>query len=339
MRTRTIFIAMVLLLVLPESGAGADRGQGELRVHADRRGRTLVLEVGPVDLPADVGYGAAIPPIGARGTWPVDGWLRSFSMELVGADGGHAPGARVHHAALFAPDERNVFDHGMRRVVAFGLETAPIRLPGELGYRIRAGDSLAIGAALFNPTDEPQPGVVLRLVMTYADARLDSRRQDVLPIYLDAVPHGQITFDAAPGETRQSTDWTPAVSGRILGLGGHLHQHGASLILEDVTEGEVLWVGEGEYDEGGKLTGVSREFFHRGLPIHAGRLYRITAVYRNPTGQTIGGAMGHVAGVLLPDDLDDLPGADRSHPDYEWDVYGIDQGHAQHHAHHHGAAG
>ena len=184
------------------------------------------------------------------------------------------------------------------------------------------GDSILLAAGFFNPTDQPFDAVYLRLHVVYADARHDTRHESVLPLYLDAVPPGQVTFDVPPGETRQSWDWQPAIAGRILALGGHLHDNGISVELQDVTTGELLFVGNAEYGTSGALTGVSRSIFARGIRISPDRVYRVTATYLNTGTKTLTGAMGHVAGLFLPDSIEDMPRADMSHPAYMSDLYG-----------------
>ena len=95
----------------------------------------------------------------------------------------------------------------------------------------------------------------------------------------------------------------------------------------------MLWVAKAEYDDDGKLTGVSRKIFLRGLKIWPDHLYRVTATYWNPTDEVIHGAMGHIGGLFLPDDIEEMPLADPDDPDYARDLYSM-----QHNseAHHHG---
>jgi hypothetical protein len=52
----------------------------------------------------------------------------------------------------------------------------------------------------------------------------------VMPVYLDVVPHGGFhSYDLPPGRSERSWEGRPAVGGRILALGGHLHRYGVSL--------------------------------------------------------------------------------------------------------------
>src|SRR5688500_13420602 len=111
-----------------------------LHIEADARRRRITLELGPVSLPGNVGYGTASAPLGVAGAWGVDGWLRSVRVEVVDAAGNVFALPVLHHAALVAPADRELFRPVARRIVAFGQETDAIRLPGQLGYRIHPAD-------------------------------------------------------------------------------------------------------------------------------------------------------------------------------------------------------
>ena len=295
-----------------------------LRVRQEARNGKLSLEYGPVTLSANVAYSGTLVPVSVTAAVPIDGWLSSFSVELVDAQGKRIKAPLLHHAGLFAPTERDLFSPAMRRIVAFGSETETIRLPGELGYRVEKGDSVLMLAALFNATEETYEGVYLRISMEYADARRDRRHQDVLPLYLDVLPPGGRMYDVPPGESKRSWDWSPAVSGRILALGGHLHKYGQKLVLEDVTTGDTLWIGTGSYDAQGELTGVSRKIYLRGMRLQREHVYRLTAVYNNPTDEVVRGAMGKIGGVFLPDRSERIA-ADRTDADYLRDWHAMVQ--------------
>ena len=335
--SRTWLEACLLSALLVVGGADDVAAQPSLHLERRERDRTLTMLAGPVSLPAKLGYDAPFVPLTVAGTWGIDGWLRAFEVDLVDGEGRIIAEQLLHHAGLIDPEERDLFNPVARRIVAFGMETDGIRLPGQLGYRVEAGDSVVLAGAFFNPTAAPFDEVYLRVRMIYADARFDSRHQSVLPFYLDAVPTGVAQFEAPPGRSEHSEEWHPAIGGRVLGLGGHLHDGGVSVRLEDVATGDVLWTGDGVYAEGGALTGVTRTIFARGFRMEPERSYRVTATYHNRTSDPIQGAMGHVAGLFLPDDIEDMPAADRTHPAYVADLYGKIGGESPHsHAGHEG---
>jgi len=113
------------------------------------------------------------------------------------------------------------------------------------------------------------------------------------------------------------------VPGRMLAIGGHLHQYGVGLRFEDVTSGRVLWQTAPVTDGAGRVIGFpTKKFWWRGgVPLLPDHTYRLTAVYDNPTGHTIpDGAMGTLGGVFLPSDMDAWPPVDRTTAEYQRDV-------------------
>ncbi len=66
-----------------------------------------------------------------------------------------------------------------------------------------------------------------------------------------------------------------------------------------------------------KLYGVSGE----GLKLKANHRYRVVGEYDNPTGETrVKGAMAHMVGLFVPDDMSKWPKIDPSDPTYQRDL-------------------
>jgi hypothetical protein len=90
--------------------------------------------------------------------------------------------------------------------------------------------------------------------------------------------------------------------------------------LEDLTAGKVIWKAEPILDEAGELVGMPiKKFFWRlGVPLRTDHTYRLTAIYDNPTGETIpDGAMGTLGGVFLPARGTIWPAIDPNSPEYQ----------------------
>src|SRR5690606_7842311 len=120
-----------------------------------------------------------------------------------------------------------------------------------------------------------------------------------------------------------SWEGSPAIPGRLLGVGGHLHKYGVALRLEDVTTGELLWEATPILDDAGEVVGmpIKRFFWTLGVPLYPDHVYRLTAVYDNPTGEMIPeGAMGTLGGAFIPARGAMWPAADPNHPEYQLDV-------------------
>src|SRR5690606_15816463 len=106
-------------------------------------------------------------------------------------------------------------------------------------------------------------------------------------------------YDLPPGRSEQLFDFSMPLDARLLAAGGHLHDYGMELRLEDRESGKVLVRLRGVRGPDGRLTGVERQLFGvrgAGKPMQRDRSYRLVVVYENPTGKPIpGGGMGTLA--------------------------------------------
>ena len=309
-------------LVGPHRGSPAADGQPALRLYRDRD--DLVLDLGPIDLPAHAMHDALRqpPPLAVRA--PAEGWVHGFSVDIVDAAGAAVPQRVLHHLNVIVPEQRELFSQIMLRVAAAGSETAPVSLPPFIGYHIRAGDSLMVSTMLHNPTDRAYVGTHLRVRFKFSDASGFLHPFTIFPFYLDVMPPaGSHSFDLPPGRSERSWEGRPAIAGRILVLGGHLHKYGVSLKLEDRTANRVLWQVKPDTDSTGEGTSIPSKSFLRsfGLSIRPDHVYRLVAVYDNPTGAPIpDGGMGALGGVIWPSGSAPWPSVDRRNAEYQDDV-------------------
>lgn len=218
----------------------------------------------------------------------------------------------------------------MQRVAAAGHETAPVELPRLVGYPIEKGDTLLVTAMFHNPTSRAYSEIHLHVRMPYTPSDAWIPPLSVQPFYLDVMPPASgHAYDLPPERSSMSWQGSPAVAGRILGMGSHLHRYGVELRLEDVTAGKVLWRAKPLLDEGGDVVGMPTEtfFWTLGIPVREDHVYRLTAVYDNPTGETIPlGAMGALGGIILPARGAQWPAANPSDPEYQLDVELVTEG-------------
>lgn len=298
--------------------AAALPAQAPLRVYADHARGELVIESAPVDVAA--ARHAQILP--ALGTVPAGGWVHGYSVELVDARGRVLPRRLLHHVIVIVPGRRSLFTETMLRLVAAGPETPEVRLPWIVGYRVRRGEPLVLAAMLHNEGSSAYRGVRVRVRMPLRGEGGFIHPTGIFPFSMDVMPTGtQRAFDLPPGVSRKTWEGRPAVDGRIVGIGGHLHRYGVALRLEDVTAGKVLWDGRPVRDSAGQVLRMPTRTFLLGVPVHASHLYRLTAVYRNPTGRTIrDGGMGAAGGAFVPADAARWPAIDPSSREYQLDA-------------------
>ncbi len=292
----TVSMVEEMNLAVPEIPTGSEYVRVE--DHPDERVTDFVI--GPLNLPADMGH-MRLPIQLAE--IPVDGWLHGFEVKMEDGEGRALPMDLLHHVNFIDPDKRDVFAPIARRVIAAGRETSQKKMPSLFGYPIQAGDRLIISSMFANPVGEDIAEAYLRVRISYSlkeDGFVQPR--DVYPFYLDVMgPVGAKDFAVPPGKTVHAYEASPVIEGRILGIGGHLHDYAKVLRLEDVTADKVLWEAEPEYDDEGRLVGVSesRLWMTGGIKVSRDHVYRIYVEYENPMSHpTPDGGMGEIGGVI-----------------------------------------
>jgi hypothetical protein len=258
--------------------------------------------------------------------WPADVWMRSFDLKLF--DKHHQrlnQPTTMHHMELLNFDRRQVIYHMVERVFGMGEETGGAKVPKSIGLPLEAGMDMALYVMWNNHTDQPIDGVTFELTIDYSPRNLAPRPTIVLPFKTDVNLHPGYgdAFDLPPGGGSKSSVFTMEVSGRLLAAGGHLHDYGKELRLEDVETGKVLAQVNAERKPGGEVAGVSHGLygiFGRGPHLVAGRQYRLVAVYEGSPTDSIRGAMGLMGGIFAPDDYRKWPKIDRTDPAYRIDL-------------------
>ena len=251
-------------------------------------------------------------------TWPVQGWFRGFSFELHDAQGRPVPQSVMHHMIMVNFSRRQLVYNAFERILGAGTETSAASVPKTIGVPMDPGMDLGMYIAWHNSTGHDLKGVVLTLRMQYTPANQYPRPVNALPIYMDVnlTVGGTNMFDVPPGRSEKAHEFTLPISGRLLGVGGHMHDYGVEVRLEDVATGKVLTRVTATKDSTGHTLKVSRQLFGvggRGLKLEANHPYRVVGVYDNPTGHTlINGAMAHMVGLFVPDDMSQWPKLDMS---------------------------
>lgn len=290
-RRSLVFVVSIVIVAAAWRGAATEPG-------------VINIDLEPVDLPAGATHHAIAQPSARLVEVPVSGWLRGFSVILTDADGHPVRASALHHVKILAPARRELFLEKIQRVGSAGAETDAVLLPRMLGYPVRRGDTLLVNAMLDNSEGEAVRGVRLRVALQYTSTDAWPPPVAIQPFYMSVVPPGQSTsYDLPPGRSARSWEGKPAISGRLLALGGHLHRYARTLRLEDVTAGATIWETAPETDATGDIERVpgARFVWRLGLPMRRDHVYRLSAVYHNPTADTIrAGAMGVLGGVFLP---------------------------------------
>lgn len=316
------------------AGPGPLVPEPTVTVTVDSSRKELVITAGPFDLPnmppmedhgmMDLGMSHDTPI--QRFEWPIEGWFRGFEMSLTDADGNPVPRDVIHHMIMVNFSRRQLVYPASERLMGAGTETEDISVPKTIGVPMEPGMELGMYVAWHNDSGKDLHGVQLKIVMMWTPRNQVPQPVNSLPIYMDVnlTVGGSNTFDIPPGRSEKAFEFTLPVSGRLLGVGGHLHDYGVRVRLEDAESGKVITSVEATRDSAGRVMKVSRRLFGvsgAGLKLKANHRYRVVGEYDNPTGETlIKGAMAHMAGLFSPDDMSKWPKIDPSNPEYQRDL-------------------
>lgn len=339
------FLALTMIALatslVPPHPLRAQRA-ASLTISTDTAQREIILTLGPLHLPARATHhDVAQVPLQSV-PMPLAGWLHGFRVEMVTADGTPVAPDVIHHINLIDLDRRALLAPIVNRVLAIGRETKASSLPRAFGYPVADGQRLGIFTGFHNPTETDYHAAYMRLVLSFTPETATPAPRSVYSLWFDAKlePGLQTDFDLPPGEFSKFQDFTTPIAGSVLGLGGHVHDYGVRLTLEDRTTGTMLYDVTPRADSTGHVLEVpARLYLQQPLRLEPGHVYRITVHYSNPTGATIaGGGMGTIGGVFVPDAGQEWPSIDRHHPEYLADLRGLEAGHgagAHHGGHQH----
>ncbi|MGH7581588.1 MAG: hypothetical protein ACREL5_00010 [Gemmatimonadales bacterium] len=325
--------------VLPSApGMDATLPRAPVHITVDSVHHRVIVTAGPYHLPPmdmdgmmsmDMGMGGGHAAHGelllTKFQWPNTDWLRGFKVEILDRDGHLMPQRTMHHMEFINYDRRQLVYPLAERVLGVGEETAPVVLPRSVGVPVDKGMHMGVYLMWNNDTGHDLDGIYYRLTLICSPANTTPRPLAALPFKVDinSDPGMPDSYDVPPGGRTRVYNFTIPVSGRLLGVGGHLHDFGAQIRLEDVRTGKVLAHVQGIMDKTGHELGVSHQLLAikgRGPHLRAGHPYRLVAVYINPTKDTLRAVMAVMGGLFAPDDIRDWPKIDYTNPDYLHDI-------------------
>ena len=283
----------------------------------------LTMDLPAVDLPA----GTVVDQAASVGEFPVNGSIYALHAEIIDEHGRRLSNDLLHHMNVMNPAERELFLPISRRILASGRETGEIRFPWLLfGSPIRAGERILANAMVHNPTAENYHGVHVRLVLSYVPDHRPWPFFAVIPWQLDVgFPVGDKSFDLPPGRSERAYEGSPQVPGKLIVIGGHMHEYGKTIEFWDVTTGTLLWHGEPAPAPAGEPSAVPLGKLYGltglGLRITPTHRYRVRVIYENPTDRTIpNGGMGVVGGLFKPDRKATWPATNQADSLYQQDL-------------------
>lgn len=316
------------------TAAGESKPNPTVTVTVDSSRHELTITSGPFDLPtmppmedhAMMDLGMSHDTRLQRFDWPVDGWFRGFRVELVDGRGRTVPPHVMHHMIMVNFSRRQLLYSAAERLMGTGTETEAASVPKTIGVPMKPGMNLGMYIAWHNDTGEDLEGVNLKLTLLWTPKNQNPPPVNALPIYMDVnlKVGGTNTFDVPAGKSTKTYEFTLPVGGRLLAVGGHMHDYGTGVRLEDAETGKVLTQVVAERAPDGKLIKMSRKVFGvsgKGLRLKPKHRYRVVGEYDNPTGEIrVKGAMASMVGLFVPDDMKHWPAIDPRDPVYRRDL-------------------
>jgi hypothetical protein len=269
-------------------------------------GHTIVVRIGPMNLPAHTSHMKMPQPPDLEWQIPIDGWLLAYSPKLVDAAGNVVPGRLLHHTAFWNENRADFLcPNKEEHIFGAGGELTNWAEVPSYGYRVQMGDRIRIETMVHNPTDSSYENVYLEVAIPYQQVADSPQPKSVYPTWMDVKSCGNSGYDLPAGKSEQTGTVSVKYSGVLLGVGGHMHDYAKQLTLEDVTRKELVATLDAKVDDDGELISMPTVLFldKGGYKFAAGDVLKISATYDNTTGKLLrDGAMGIVVGYFVPAD-------------------------------------
>lgn len=276
----------------------------------DAATHTVTLRIGPMTLAANTDHLKMPQPPDLVWEVPVDSWLLAYHPKLVDGSGTAVPGTVLHHVAFWNQNRADFLcPNKEEHIFGAGSEmTDWAEVPG-YGYRVQKGDKIRIETMMYNPTATSYDKAYLVIVIPFQEAAGDASaaapRKNVYPAWMDVTSCGDSGYDLPAGKTEKAGTVTVKYDGVLLGVGGHLHDYGKQVVLQDATRKETVAALDAKADAQGRLESVPVKLFLQegGYKFAANDVLKISATYDNPTGKLLrDGAMGIAVGYFVPAD-------------------------------------
>jgi hypothetical protein len=291
-----------------------------LDAKVDASAHTVTLRVGPMNLPARTSHMKMPQPPDQIWQIPFDGWLLAYHPRLVDASGSAVPGVVLHHTAFWNENRADFLcPNKEEHIFGAGSEmTDWAEVPG-YGYRVQKNDKIRIETMVYNPTPVSYAKVYLEVAISFQGATENATaRKNVYPAWMDVKSCGDSSYDVPAGKSEKSGTVTVKYDGLLLGVGGHLHDYGRRVVLQDASRKETVATLNAKVNEKGLLESVPVKLFldQAGYKFSAGDVLKISATYENPTGKLLrDGAMGIAVGYFMPADDSKMAALRRKAPE------------------------
>jgi hypothetical protein len=276
----------------------------KLDVKDDVVRKVLTVRLGPLDLPAHSTHHEVAQAPDQVLTIPFDGWITAYHPRLVDGSGKPLPNHLLHHVAFYNLSRADFLcPKKPEHIFGAGGEMNDWPANPGIGYRVHKGDRILIGTMFHNPTATNYPHTYIEIRMGYQPASAGELKS-VYPTWFDVKGCGPSGYALTPGRNVTSGEFSISIPGRLIGVGGHLHDYGQELVLENETGHETIATLKSNLDSKGSILSMPVVLFtdRGGYPLSKGERIKVTATYDNRSGHALPeGAMGIVVGYFLPD--------------------------------------
>lgn len=288
--------AMVVLIGVSPARAAATQSVTTVRYGP------FTIPAGTMDKPGEIEnrilLGVAKPCIGC--------YITSMAPDLVYPDGSNAnvdTGVMLHHTLLSSGVRadptcgRNLLGLIGQRFFAAGNERTVVAVAPGYGYYVPFLDSWNMVVDLMNESMTAKT-VYISIAFTYT--RTPQTR--VTPVWLDIDQCGDSEYAVPAGMSDRHWDWRVNVPGRIVGIGGHVHDDGVRTEATNETTGRSICNSVGRYGESPEfiddmgmahLSSMSRCIADPVATVTSGQIVRIHSVYDAME------AMDDVMGIMI----------------------------------------
>jgi hypothetical protein len=207
-------------------------------------------------------------------------WMIGYRSEISDWQGQKPKGNHLCHT--FFGDQMVHQDNGqVMKAIYSDAFTQGIRFPDGFGMRLEAGEELH-WMPLFNNRTEFPVGVSMKCeVLLIREKDLERELRPLQAIMRSVnMPH---LFFVPPGRHQHESTFKLPFNGRIHAMGTHIHPHGQSVELFNLTRQENVWKGKKKANDQGEMVAMEVYSNAEGYPVRSGETYRVKSVYQNPT--------------------------------------------------------
>ena len=203
----------------------------------------------------------------------------------------------LHHIVMTTSAHQDPLCPGRReRFIGSGMERTPISFPNPYAYLVSANEQWGSIYHLMNETSTTRT-VYIQYTLDYQPGANANNSRPLQSWFMDVTGCGNSTYDipgnGGPGSVHvKSRTWQAPRDGIAVFAGGHLHDGGIDITLQDTAPGSPKCTGTATYHENPHhLASINSCPMHE--KVTAGHTYRVTARYDNSKPYT------NVMGIVL----------------------------------------